>query len=131
MPRAPRSSCAQHTERHVSPWKRGSRLPFAQEMASRNSDAGTESPGRCTLAVTSKTLPRLPAACVAPTNYLDQGQGSGRRDTLAARVDELLREHLGQDIRVNVLRLDADAGHIVVSERMPAGWQLALFGQDG
>jgi hypothetical protein len=42
-------------------------------------------------------------------------------------VDVLLRQHLGQEIQVNVLRLYPDTGHIFVSERLPAGYQLRLL----
>jgi hypothetical protein len=38
----------------------------------------------------------------------------------------VLRAHLGQELRVDVLRLDPDTGDIFVSERRPAGRQLAL-----
>jgi ribosomal protein S1 len=58
---------------------------------------------------------------------LPTGQVRGiQRDTPAERVDRLLRTHLGQELRVDVLRLDPDAGHIFVSERRPAGHQLPL-----
>ncbi len=49
-----------------------------------------------------------------------------RRGTPANEVDTVLREHLGKTLQVGVLRLDADAGHIFVSERVPAGRQLSL-----
>ena len=55
------------------------------------------------------------------------GQVRGiRRETPAQRVDAILRARLGQELRVDVLRMDADAGHIFVSERRPAGRQLPL-----
>jgi transcription antitermination factor NusA-like protein len=55
------------------------------------------------------------------------GQVRGvRRETPAERVDEVLRARLGQELRVDVLRLDSDSGHIFVSERRPAGRQLPL-----
>ena len=50
-----------------------------------------------------------------------------RRSTPAAEVDALLRARLGQELQVNVLRLDPDTGHIFVSERVPAGYQLPLL----
>jgi ribosomal protein S1 len=34
---------------------------------------------------------------------------------------------LGQDVQVNVLRLDPDEGRIFVSERLPAARQLPLL----
>jgi hypothetical protein len=49
-----------------------------------------------------------------------------RRGASAEIVDRVLRQQLGQELQVTVLRLDADAGHIFVSERVPAGRQLAL-----
>jgi transcription antitermination factor NusA-like protein len=58
---------------------------------------------------------------------LPTGQVRGiRRDTPAERVDYVLRAHLGQELHVDVLRLDPDTGHIFVSERRPAGRQLPL-----
>jgi NusA-like KH domain len=45
----------------------------------------------------------------------------------AAEVDALLRERLGQELRVNVLRLEPDTGHLSISERVPAGYQLPLL----
>jgi len=58
---------------------------------------------------------------------LPTGQVRGlRRDTPPEQVDRLLRERLGQDLNVHVLRLDSDTGHIFVSERTPGGVQLPL-----
>jgi len=58
---------------------------------------------------------------------LPTGQVRGvRRNTPPEQVDVLLRERLGQELQVNVLRLDSDTGHIFVSERMPGGVQLPL-----
>jgi transcription antitermination factor NusA-like protein len=48
------------------------------------------------------------------------------RATPPEHVDALLRERLGQEILVNMLRLDTDSGYVFVSERWPAGRQLAL-----
>ena len=42
-----------------------------------------------------------------------------RRETPTVRVDEVLRARLGEDLRVDVLRMEADSGHIFVSERRP------------
>ncbi len=59
---------------------------------------------------------------------LPTGQVRGvRRSTPPAEVNALLRARLGQELRVNVLRLDPDTGHIFVSERVPAGRQLPLL----
>jgi transcription antitermination factor NusA-like protein len=59
---------------------------------------------------------------------LPTGQVRGvRRRTPEADVDARLRERLGQELRVNVLRLEPDSGHIFVSERVPAGYQLRLL----
>src|SRR5947209_852770 len=59
---------------------------------------------------------------------LPTGQVRGvRRRTPQAEVDRLLRQRLGQELRVNVLRLESDTGHIFVSERVPAGYQLSLL----
>jgi transcription antitermination factor NusA-like protein len=59
---------------------------------------------------------------------LPTGQVRGvRRATPTDQVDVLLRERLGREIQVNVLRLDADTGHIFVSEREPTGRQLPLL----
>ncbi len=56
------------------------------------------------------------------------GQVRGiRRNTPAETVDSLLRQRLGQELRVDVLRLDTDTGHIIVSERVPSGRQLPLL----
>jgi hypothetical protein len=43
------------------------------------------------------------------------------RNTSADQVDALLCARLGQPIRVEVLRLEADTGHIYVSEQVSAG----------
>ena len=48
------------------------------------------------------------------------------RKTSAKQVDRLLRARLGRELRVEVLRMDADSGHIFVSEQVPAGRQLNL-----
>ena len=56
------------------------------------------------------------------------GQVRGvRRSTPTETVDSLLRERLGHELRVDILRLDADTGQIIVSERVPAGRQLPLL----
>jgi ribosomal protein S1 len=56
------------------------------------------------------------------------GQVRGvRRSTPAEQVDRILRAKLGQELRVEVLRLDADGGRIIVAEANPAGRQLRLF----
>jgi transcription antitermination factor NusA-like protein len=59
---------------------------------------------------------------------LPVGQVVGvHRTTRADRVDQVLRQLLGQDVQVNVLRLDPDEGRIFVSERLPAARQLPLL----
>src|SRR4051794_12434339 len=56
------------------------------------------------------------------------GQVRGvRRSTPAEQVDAILRARLGQEVRVQVLRLDADGRRIIVAEANPAGRQLRLF----
>jgi transcription antitermination factor NusA-like protein len=58
---------------------------------------------------------------------LPTGQVRGvHRNTPAEQVETMLRVRLGQDIHVHLLRMDADTGHIFVSERAPAGRQLPL-----
>jgi hypothetical protein len=58
---------------------------------------------------------------------LPTGQVRGvRRDTPPEHVDVLLRERLGQELQVHVLRTESDTGHIFVSERTPGGVQLRL-----
>ena len=58
---------------------------------------------------------------------LPTGQVRGvHRSTLAGQVDVVLRGRLGQEIPVDVLRMDPDTGHIFVSEHLPAGRQLPL-----
>jgi hypothetical protein len=59
---------------------------------------------------------------------LPKGQVHGvQRSTPQPRVDILLREKLGQEIQVRLLRMDPDSGQIFVSERSAAGRQLPLF----
>jgi hypothetical protein len=48
------------------------------------------------------------------------------RTTGAEQIDALLRERLGAELHVQVLRMDTDAGHIYVSEQVPTGRQLPL-----
>ncbi len=56
------------------------------------------------------------------------GQVTGiRRSTPAETVDALLRQRLGHELRVDVLRIDSDTGQIIVSERLSPGRQLPLF----
>lgn len=58
---------------------------------------------------------------------LPTGQVQGvRRSTPSAAVNDILHQRLRQQILVQVLRLDADAGSIFVSERVPSGRQLEL-----
>jgi hypothetical protein len=59
---------------------------------------------------------------------LPTGQLRGvRPKTPLAEAEALLRQHLGQELRVNVLRLESETGRIFVSERAPAGYQLPLL----
>ena len=59
---------------------------------------------------------------------LPTGQVVGvRRQTPADRVDMLLRQMLGHEVQVNVLRLDPDEGRVFVSERLPAATQSRLL----
>jgi transcription antitermination factor NusA-like protein len=59
---------------------------------------------------------------------LPTGQVRGvQRGTPRAEVDLLVRARLGQEMWVNVLRLEPEMGHIFVSERIPAGYQLSLL----
>jgi ribosomal protein S1 len=59
---------------------------------------------------------------------LPTGQVAGvRRSTPSPTVDDILRERLGQEIQVRLLRMDPDSGRIFVSERVAAGRQLPLF----
>jgi hypothetical protein len=65
---------------------------------------------------------------VTLNGLLPTGQVRGvRRGTPPIQVDALLRARLGQQLRVNVLRLEAETGHIFVSERVPSGQQLSLL----
>jgi transcription antitermination factor NusA-like protein len=58
---------------------------------------------------------------------LPTGQVQGvRRNTAPQTVEKILHQRLGHEIQVLVLRLDADAGHVFVSERMSAARQLRL-----
>jgi hypothetical protein len=50
-----------------------------------------------------------------------------RRKTPLAEAEALLRQHLGQELRVNVLRLESETARIFVTERAPAGYQLPLL----
>jgi hypothetical protein len=62
------------------------------------------------------------------SGLLPTGQVRGaRRSTPPPQVDALLRARLGQELRVNVLRLEAETGHFFVSERVLDGYQSPLF----
>jgi ribosomal protein S1 len=81
--------------------------------------------------VPARILARVPKGLAVEVYGLNAllpiGQVQGvSRSSPARRVDALLRERLGQDVRVRILRLDADAGHIYVSEQVPTGRQLRL-----
>jgi transcription antitermination factor NusA-like protein len=61
------------------------------------------------------------------SGLLPTGQVRGvHRNTPANEVDALMRERLGQELQVHVIRLDPDTGHVFMSERTSAGRQLAL-----
>jgi hypothetical protein len=49
-----------------------------------------------------------------------------KRTTPPELVEGHIRERLGQELQVLVLRLDADGGRVFVSERAPPGRQLRL-----
>jgi hypothetical protein len=58
---------------------------------------------------------------------LPTGQVRGVHRTTSPEIaDALLRARLGQELHVQVLRMDADNGHIFVTELVPAGRQLPL-----
>jgi ribosomal protein S1 len=84
---------------------------------------------RSVLADIQARVPKGLAVAIEGLNgLLPTGQVHGvRRSTPQPRVDILLREHLGQEIQVRLLRLDPDSGQIFVSERAAAGRQLPLF----
>jgi hypothetical protein len=61
------------------------------------------------------------------SGLLPTGQVRGvHRNTPADRVDVLVRERIGQELQVHVIRLDKDTAHIFVSERNLPGRQLQL-----
>lgn len=80
-------------------------------------------------ATVQSRLPKGLAMVVYGLNaMLPIGQVAGvRRKTSAEHVDVLLRERLGHEIQVNILRLDPDEGHIFVSERVPDARQPHLL----
>jgi N utilization substance protein A len=84
---------------------------------------------RSVLAIVQARVPKgLAVVIYGLHGLLPTGKVRGvRRTTPAAEVDALLRARLGQELHVNVLRLDPDPGHIFVSERVPAGYQLPLL----
>jgi hypothetical protein len=70
----------------------------------------------------------LAVAIYGLNGLLPTGQVAGvRRSTPSPTVDDILRERLGQEIQVQLLRMDPDSGRIFVSERVAAGRQLTLF----
>jgi transcription antitermination factor NusA-like protein len=82
-------------------------------------------------AVLATVQARVPAGLAVEVHGLNGllpiGQVRGvRRTSDMEQVDALLRERLGAELQVRVLRMDADAGHIYVSEQVPAGRQLPL-----
>jgi transcription antitermination factor NusA-like protein len=83
---------------------------------------------RSVLAVVQARVPKGLAVEVHGLNaLLPIGQVRGvRRTSGTEHVEALLRVRLGAELHVQVLRMDADAGHIYVSEQVPAGRQLPL-----
>jgi transcription antitermination factor NusA-like protein len=79
-------------------------------------------------AVVQARVPKgLTVSIYGLNGLLPTGQVRGiHRNTPADQVDVVLRRRLGEEIRVDVLRMDPDTGHIFVSERLPAGRQLPL-----
>jgi transcription antitermination factor NusA-like protein len=79
-------------------------------------------------AVQARVTKGLALSMYGLNGLLPIGQVRGvRRSTPVETVDSLLRERLGQELRVDVLRLDTDTGQIIVSERAPRGRQLPLL----
>jgi transcription antitermination factor NusA-like protein len=79
-------------------------------------------------ALVEARVPKGLAVVYGLNGLLPTGQVRGvRRSTPPAQVDMLLRARLGQELRVNVLRLEPETGHIFVSERVSVGHQLPLF----
>jgi hypothetical protein len=77
--------------------------------------------------VGSRVASGLAVSIYGLNGLLPIGQVRGiHLDTPAETVDVLLQERLGQELQVHVLRLDADTGHMFVSERTPADRQLVL-----
>ncbi len=80
---------------------------------------------------TSDWLGVCPSKATSWTKEVVGAFGQVYRRQLVASSDALvlntiLHQRLGQQIQVVVLRLDADAGRVLVSERLPGGRQLAL-----
>jgi hypothetical protein len=80
-------------------------------------------------AIVESRVPKGPAVSIYGLNgLLPTGRVRGVRGTTPATVvDAELRARLGRALHVLILRLDADNGHIFVSEQEPAGRQLLLF----
>jgi len=72
-------------------------------------------------AVVQARVPKGLAVSIYGLNgLLPTGQVRGvHRNTLAGQVDVVLRGRLGQEIRVDVLRMDPDTGHIFVRSTCP------------
>jgi hypothetical protein len=80
-----------------------------------------------TVTVQSRVAKGLVVSMYGINGLLPTGQVRGvHRKTPADQVDVLLRERLGHELQVHVIRLDADTGHVFVSERASTGWQLPL-----
>src|SRR5262249_15804987 len=84
--------------------------------------------GRSVPAIVQALVPKGLAVSIYGLNgLLPTGEVRGiRRNTPADQVDVALRARLGHELRVDVLRMAADVGHVFVSERGAPGRQLAL-----
>jgi hypothetical protein len=101
--------------------------PIATSPAWRALDAARQAGRSVPADVTARVPKGLAVVVYGLHGLLPTGEVRGvRRGTQAARVDVLVRERLGHTLQVIVLRLEPDAGHIFLSERVPAGRQLSL-----
>src|SRR5713226_1809459 len=102
--------------------------PIARSPAWKTLEAA-QAAQRSVPAMVQARVPKGLALSIYGLNgLLPIGQVTGvRRSTPAETVDGLLRERLGHELRVDVLRIDSDTGQIIVSERLSPGRQLPLF----
>ena len=97
---------------------------IARSQAWRALEVAQREHGSVPASVETRVTKGLAVSIYGLNGLLPTGQVGGiRRDTPIETVDSILREKLGQESQV--LRLDADTRHMYVSERRPAGWQLA------